>query len=263
MTDSVGYRRRRRMPTDETRTVRRAVPGHRRGGAPGRRAAGWADRRGLFGWDDLNVDRVGITYSTRRVAGRPSSPVQLSTAVAEERPIPIRVMSERRRPGRRRPRSGRRDRCGQTPDGYALACGRISRSGRRGSTRRWRWRPRPLRCCCKVTPSRCCPTPSRGSPADALPVVTTTWALSHFSLESRLRFRHRLDEVAAGRAVAWVSAEAVGVAPTIPTLGDRRASGHSIIGLAACSTSQFCAPRPLAAVGRRAACCRGWPTPSP
>jgi hypothetical protein len=29
-----------------------------------------------------------------------------------------------------------------------------------------------------------------------------------------------------------VPAEGVGVAPTIPTLGDRRASGHSIIGLA-------------------------------
>src|SRR5712691_7764614 len=71
-----------------------------------------------------------------------------------------------------------------------------------------------------------------GVPADALPVVTTTWALSHFPLESRLRFLHRLDEAAAGRAVAWVSAEGVGVAPTIPTLGDRRASGHSIIGLA-------------------------------
>jgi hypothetical protein len=68
-------------------------------------------------------------------------------------------------------------------------------------------------------------------PAGALPVVTTTWTLSHFPLESRLRFLHRLDE-AAGRVVAWVSAEGVGVAPTIPTLGDRRASGHSIIGLA-------------------------------
>ena len=69
-------------------------------------------------------------------------------------------------------------------------------------------------------------------PADALPVVTTTWALSRFPLESRLRFLHRLDEAAAGRVVAWVSAEGVGVAPAIPTLGDRRASGHSIIGLA-------------------------------
>jgi hypothetical protein len=67
--------------------------------------------------------------------------------------------------------------------------------------------------------------------AGALPVVTTTWALSRFPLQSRLRFLHRLDE-AAGRAVAWVSAEGVGVAPAIPTLGDRRASGHSIIGLA-------------------------------
>jgi hypothetical protein len=32
--------------------------------------------------------------------------------------------------------------------------------------------------------------------------------------------------------VAWVSVEGVGVAPTIPTFGDRPASGHSIIGLA-------------------------------
>jgi hypothetical protein len=69
-------------------------------------------------------------------------------------------------------------------------------------------------------------------PANALPVVTTTWALSHVPLEVRLRFLHRLDDAAAGRAVAWVSAEGVGVAPAIPTLGDRRASGHSIVGLA-------------------------------
>jgi uncharacterized membrane protein (DUF441 family) len=63
-------------------------------------------------------------------------------------------------------------------------------------------------------------------------VVITTWALSRFPPESRLRFLHRLGEAAAGRTVAWVSAEGVGVAPTIPTLGDRRASGHSIIGVA-------------------------------
>jgi hypothetical protein len=69
-------------------------------------------------------------------------------------------------------------------------------------------------------------------PADALPVVTTTWALSHFPLEGRLRFLHRLQDAAAERAVAWVSAEGIGVAPAIPTLGDRRAFGHSTIGLA-------------------------------
>jgi hypothetical protein len=74
-------------------------------------------------------------------------------------------------------------------------------------------------------------------PADVLPVVTTTWALSQFSFESRLRFQHRLEEAAADRPVTWVSVEGVGVAPTIPTLGDRPASGHSIIGLAALDRS--------------------------
>ncbi len=69
-------------------------------------------------------------------------------------------------------------------------------------------------------------------PAHAVPVVVTTWALSRFPPQGRLRFLRRLDESAAGRPVAWVSAEGVGVAPAIPTLGDRRASGHSIIGLA-------------------------------
>src|SRR5262249_61771029 len=69
-------------------------------------------------------------------------------------------------------------------------------------------------------------------PADALPVVPAAGALSRFAPASRLRFLHRLGEAAAGRAVAWVSAEGVGVAPSVPTLGDRRASGHSIIGLA-------------------------------
>ncbi|MBK1783910.1 DUF2332 domain-containing protein [Prauserella cavernicola] len=69
-------------------------------------------------------------------------------------------------------------------------------------------------------------------PAGALPIVTTTWALSAFSLENRLRLVHLLDAAATDRPVAWVSAEGVGVAPAIPTFGDRRASGHSIIGLA-------------------------------
>jgi hypothetical protein len=67
-------------------------------------------------------------------------------------------------------------------------------------------------------------------PAEALPVVTTTWALSRLRVEDRRRFLRRLEE--AGRPVAWVSVEGVGVAPGIPTLGDRPASGHSIIGLA-------------------------------
>ena len=88
-------------------------------------------------------------------------------------------------------------------------------------------------------------------PADAMPVVTTTWALSQFPLETRLRFLHRLEQAAAGRPIAWVSAEGVGVAPTIPTLGDRPASGHSIIGLAMLGPRPS-PPRPSAAAGRGA-----------
>ncbi|HEX3752545.1 MAG TPA: DUF2332 family protein [Streptosporangiaceae bacterium] len=57
--------------------------------------------------------------------------------------------------------------------------------------------------------------------AIALPVVITTGALSRFPLESRLRFRQRLDAAATSRPVAWVSVEGVGVAPAVPTFGDR------------------------------------------
>ena len=69
-------------------------------------------------------------------------------------------------------------------------------------------------------------------PVGVLPVVATTWALSALTLEGRARFLQRLDAAATHRTVAWVSVEGVGVAPGVPTLGDRPASGHSIIGLA-------------------------------
>ncbi|MFF0268836.1 DUF2332 domain-containing protein [Kribbella sp. NPDC004536] len=83
-------------------------------------------------------------------------------------------------------------------------------------------------------------------PDGVLPVVMTTWALSNLDLEGRLRFLQRLDEAATKRPVAWVSVEGVGVAPGIPTYGDRRASGHSIIGVSVFDHSSFHAT----AVGR-------------
>jgi hypothetical protein len=180
---------------------------------------------------NLHVDRVGITYSDGRSLGDPSSPVQLSAAVVGHRPIPARAMPEVVA------------RIGVDPDPLDLTD---------PDDARW------LRACLPPDqPERAArldaeltlaatapPLLLRGNavdtlpdalarvPAEAVPVVTTTWALSRLSLESRLRFLHRLDEAATGRAVAWVSAEGVGVAPSIPTLGDRRASGHSILGLA-------------------------------
>jgi hypothetical protein len=185
---------------------------------------------------NLNVDRVGITYSNgqshnKQALGDPSSPVQLSCSIVGGRPIPTRVMPEVvARIGVdldpvdvTDPDDARWLRACLWPDQPERAA-RLEAEMALAAT------APPL--LLQGDAVEVVPDAFARVPADALPVVTTTWALSHFPLESRLRFLYRLDEAAAGRAVAWVSAEGVGVAPTIPTLGDRRASGHSIIGLA-------------------------------
>ncbi len=180
---------------------------------------------------DLHVDRVGITYSNGQSLGDPSSPVQLSSSVVGDRPIPTRAMPEV-----------------VARVGVDLDPVDVTDADDARWLRACLWPDQPERVArLEAEMALAATAPAlllRGNavevlpdafarvPADALPVVTTTWALSHFPLESRLRFLHRLDEAAADRAVAWVSAEGVGVAPSIPTLGDRRASGHSIIGLA-------------------------------
>src|SRR5215212_1788964 len=43
---------------------------------------------------NLNVDRIGITYSNGQSLGDPSSPVQLSCSIVGDRPIPTRAMPE-------------------------------------------------------------------------------------------------------------------------------------------------------------------------
>jgi hypothetical protein len=183
---------------------------------------------------NLNVDRVGITYSNGQSLGDPSSPVQLSCSIVGDRPVPARAMPEV-----------------VARVGVDLDPVDVTDADEARWLRACLWPDQPdqpeqaARLEAEIALAATAPPQLlRGDavevmpdafarvPAGALPVVTTTWALSHFPLESRLRFLHRLDEAAAGRAVAWVSVEGVGVAPTIPTLGDRRASGHSIIGLA-------------------------------
>ena len=67
-------------------------------------------------------------------------------------------------------------------------------------------------------------------PPTALPVLLTTWALSRFDRARRERFVEAFAR--AGRPCAWLSVEGVGVGPGVPTLGDRPASGHSLVGLA-------------------------------
>jgi hypothetical protein len=180
---------------------------------------------------NLNVDRVGITYSNGQSLGDPSSPVQMSSVAVGDRPIPARAMPEV-----------------AARVGVDLDPADVTDPDEARWLRACLWPDQPERAArleaeialAATAPplllpgdaAEVLPAAFARVPADALPVVTTTWALSRFPLESRLRFLHRLDEAAAGRAVAWVSAEGVGVAPAIPALGDRRASGHSIIGLA-------------------------------
>ena len=180
---------------------------------------------------NLNVDRVGITYSNGQSLGDPSSPVQLSASIVGGRPIPARAMPEV-----------------VARVGVDLDPVDVTDADDARWLRACLWPDQPERAARLeaeiALAATAPPLLLQGDavevmsdafthvPADALPLVTTTWALSRFPLESRLRFLHRLDEAAVGRAVAWVSAEGVGVAPAMPTLGDRRASGHSIIGLA-------------------------------
>jgi hypothetical protein len=180
---------------------------------------------------NLYVDRVGITYSDGQSLGDPSSPVQLSASIVGDRPVPARTMPEVvARVGIDRdpvdvtdPDDARWLRACVWPDQPDRAA-RLETEMALAATA-----PALL---LRDDVVEALPGAIALVPADTLPVVTTTWALSRFPPEYRRRFLHRLSEAAAGRAVAWVSAEGTGVAPEIPTLGDRRASGHSIIGLA-------------------------------
>jgi hypothetical protein len=232
MTDSVvSLAVRRRTRTDETGRCAVLYPAiaeaARRTGAT---AVGLIDV-GCSAGLNLNVDRVGITYSNGQSLGDPSSPVQLSCSLVGGRPVPTRAMPEvvarvcvdLDPVDVTDPESARWLRACLWPD-------QPERAARLDAEMALAATAPPL--LLRGDAVEVLPDAVARVPADALPVVTTTWALSSFPLESRLRFLHRLDEAATGRAVAWVSAEGVGVAPAVPTLGDRRASGHSIIGLA-------------------------------
>jgi len=180
---------------------------------------------------NLIVDGVGITYSNSQTLNDPSSPMQQSSAIVRDRPVPTQSMPEVvARVGIDLDPIDVTD-----PDDvrWLRACvapDQPERMARLEAELALAAAALPL-----LLPGdavEVLPDAFARVPADALPVVTTTWTLADRPLEGRLRFLHRLDEAAAGRAVAWASVEGVGVAPAIPTLGDRRASGHSIIGLA-------------------------------
>ncbi len=180
---------------------------------------------------NLSVDRVGIAYSNGQLLGDPSSPVQQSCSIVGDRPLPAREIPEVVA------------RVGVDADPVEVtdaddarwlrAClgpDQPERAARLEAEMALAATAPPL--LLRGDAVEVVPEALARVPAGALAVITTTWALSRLPLQRRLSFVHRLGEAAAGRAVAWVSVEGVGVAPAVPTLGDRPASGHSIIGLA-------------------------------
>jgi hypothetical protein len=208
---------------------------------------------------NLNVDRVGIAYSNGQSLGDPSSPVQLSCSLVGGRPVPTGAMPEvvarvgvdldpvdvtdpddvrwlraclwpdppdqPDPPGQPDPLHPPDPLHQSHPPDPPQRAARLEAEVALAAT------APPL--LLRGDAVEVLPDALARVPADALPVITTTWALSQFPPERRQRFLQRLDEAGTGgRPVAWVSAEGVGVAPAIPTLGDRRASGHSIVGLA-------------------------------
>src|SRR5205809_280935 len=150
---------------------------------------------------NLIVDRVGITYSNGQSLGDSSSPVQLSSSIVGDRPIPTRAMPEV-----------------VARVGIDLDPVDVTEADDARWLRACLWPDQPERVArleaemalAATAPPlllqgdavEVVPDAFARVPPDALPVVTTTWALSHFPLESRLSFLHRLDEAAAGRAPA-------------------------------------------------------------
>ncbi|HYO38100.1 MAG TPA: DUF2332 domain-containing protein [Nocardioidaceae bacterium] len=232
MTDSVvAIAVQRRVRTDETGRSAVLYPAiaeaARRVGAD---AVGLVDV-GCSAGLNLNVDRVGVTYSSGQALGDASSSVQLSATVVGGQPVPTTAMPEVvARVGVdldpvdvTDAEQARWLRACLAPDQTDLAARLRAEVAMAATTP-------PLLLSGDAV--ELLPDALALVPVDALPVVTTTWTLSHLPPERRTRFLHRLGEAAAGRTVAWVSAEGVAVAPAIPTLGDRPASGHSMIGLA-------------------------------
>ena len=194
---------------------------------------------------NLNVDRVAITYGDGPVLVDPSSKVRLSCAVVGDRPVPAVALPEV--VARIGIDLDPVDVTDPVDARWLRACLPPDQPERRARL------DAEIALTATAPPQllrgdavEVLPDALARVPADALPVVMTTWALSGFTPEHRLRFLHGLHEAAQDRAVVWVSAEGVAVAPSVPTLGDRPASGHSIVGLAVFDRSA----RHVEAVGR-------------
>jgi hypothetical protein len=187
---------------------------------------------------NLNLDRAGITYSNGQFLGDAASPLQLTCKVVGEGSVPATAVA-----------------AVVARVGVDLNPVDVTDAADARWLRACLWPDQPERVARLDAAIALAATAERTLlsgdalevlpkalalvPDDALPVVTTTWALSYFSLEGRLRFLRRLDEAAAHRTIAWVSGEGVGIAPSVPTLGDSRLAPHSLVGVAIGDSSSW------------------------
>ena len=188
---------------------------------------------------NLHLDRYAITYSDGVEVGERSSPVQLECevvgALAPPRPVPFppvvdRVGIDLRPVDVRDPAEARWLQACLWPDQPE----RIARL--RGAFAVALEHPVRL---VRGNVIDVLPEVLAALAPDALPVVTTTWAIAYLKPSDRLRFLQRLSAAAIDRPVAWVSAEGVGLAPAVPTLGDAKGSVHSLIGVAVAQGARF------------------------
>ena len=180
---------------------------------------------------DLHLDRVGVRYDAHPVQGDPTSPRQVAASVVGARAVPttrlprvlVRVGVDREPLDVADDGADRWLRACLGPDAPAAAQAALE-----AEVVLARAVPRALLAGDVVD---LLPAALARVPAGVLPVVTTTWALGRLRPGDRARFADGLRAAADRRPVAWVSAEGVGVAPGVPTLGDRPASGHSILAV--------------------------------
>lgn len=229
--DVVAIATRRQTQTNETGRCALLYPGIAAAAARvGADAVGLVDV-GCSAGLNLNVDRAAIVYSSGQVLGDAASRLNLECEVVGERPVPVhsipevvaRIGVDLNPVDPQDPDDARWLHACLWPD-QPERVDRLNAAIALAATN-----PATL---LQGDALEVLPEALARVPDGALPVVTTTWALAYFSLEGRLRFLRRLDEAAAGRTVAWVSGEGVGIAPAIPTLGDSRLVPHSILGLA-------------------------------
>lgn len=175
------------------------------------------------------VDRVRVAYANGPVLGDPASPVTARCRLVGERPVPTEPFPQV---------LGRVAVHGEPIDLASADAVTWLRASLAPDDAEGLARLDAELALVAATPPRtvrgdvltALPAVLHAVPTGVLPVVFTTWTVSQLDAEGRARFVQVLDMMAVDGPVAWVSVEGVGVAPGVPTLGDRPASGHSIVG---------------------------------